>query len=278
MDYNAKYIDVENVTHKIQNKKRGEISYYSIEQVSDLLNEDISNIKYYTKLFDDLLKIEIVGKELRYTNVDVDKLEFLIKLKNKGMSLKEIQDYYNMLPLNDVEFQGSESNLLSVEELIDSIKKENQIQLNDFKAQLIHDIKNDNLLYLEKVTSTIIEAQNKGFQQLKEELTNEIKEKLNKKFDEVNETNISLNNKFISNTTEFISEKIDTKNDELRTVFQNDFSKFNELANTNNERLIKEVKDFKRVMQEAYYTQYDIAMESANNSFINKLAQLLKRK
>ncbi|EQB87333.1 DNA-binding transcriptional MerR regulator [Clostridium punense] len=278
MDYKTKYIDAESATHKIQNKKRGEISYYSIEQVSDLLNEDISNIRYYTKLFDDLLKIEIVGKELRYTNMDVDKLEFLIRLKNRGMSLKEIQEYYNTLPLNDVEVQGSESNLLSVEELICSIKKENQAQLNEFKAQLINDMKNDNLLYLEKIISTILEAQNKEFNRLKENLVKEVNEKLNEKFDEINEININLNNKFIDNTTEVISEKIDAKNHELRTNFQKDFNEFVELATTNNERLIKEVKDFKRVMQEAYYTQYDIAMESANNSFLNKISELFRRK
>jgi len=72
MNNKDKYIDTQKVDYKIQNKKRGEILYYSIDQIADLLNESIGNVKYYTNIFDDLLKIEIVNKELRYTNNDVD--------------------------------------------------------------------------------------------------------------------------------------------------------------------------------------------------------------
>lgn len=278
MDNKDKYIETQKVNHKIQNKKRGEILYYSIDQVADLLNENISNIKYYTNIFDDLLKIEIVDKDLHYTNNDVDKLEFLIKLKNRGMSPKEIQAYYNKLPLNDTEVQHLESNLLSVEELIDSVKEEQQIQFDNFKVQLINDIQNANSLYLQNITSTIIEAQNKSLNEFKQDLSKEIKEYLNSKFDNVNEININLHDKLIANTTEFMSEKIGSKNDELRINLQNDFNTFAQSSIPNNEGLIKEVKDFKRVMQDAYYTQYEIEMESANVGFWGKLLQLIKLK
>lgn len=278
MNNKDKYIDTQKFDYKIQNKKRGKILYYSIDQIADLLNENIGNIKYYTNIFDDLLKIEIVDKELRYTNNDVDKLEFLIKLKNRGMSLKEIQDYYNKSPLTDTELQHPESNLLSVEELIDSIKEEQQIQFNNFKIELINDIQNDNSLYLQNITSTIIEAQNKSLNEFKQDLFKEIKEHLNSKFDNINEINLSLHNQLIANTTEFISEKIDSKNDELKLNLQNDFSTSAQSSLTNNERLLKEVKDFKRVIQDAYYTQYQVEMDNANAGFWDKLLQSFKLK
>lgn len=278
MDNKDKYIDTQKVDHKIQNKKRGEILYYSIDQIADLLNENIGNVKYYTNIFDYLLKIEIVNKELRYTNNDVDKLEFLIKLKNRGMSLKEIQHYYNKLPLNDTEVQHPESNLLSVEELIDSIKEEQQIQFNNFKIQLINDIQNANSLYLQNISSTIIEAQNKSLNEFKQELSKEIKEYLNSKLDNVNEINISLHDKLIANTSGFMSEKIDSKNDELKLNLENDFNTFAQSSLTNNERLIKEVKDFKRVIKDAYYTQYQVEMDNATAGFFGKLLQVFKLK
>lgn len=279
MNSKDKYIDTQKVDYKIQNKKRGEILYYSIDQVADLLNESTGNIKYYTNIFDDLLKIEIVDKELRYTNNDVDKLEFLIKLKNRGMSLKEIQDYYNKLPLNDTELQHPESNLLSVEELIDSIKEEHQIQFNNFKIQLINDIQKCNSLYLENISSSIIKAQNKSLNEFKEDLFKEVKEYLDSKFDNVNTINISLHNKLIADTTEFVSEKINSKNDELKLNLQNDFNTFAQSSLTNNERLIKEVKDFKRVITDAYYTQYQVEMDNANSTgFWDKLFQAFKFK
>lgn len=274
MNNKDKYIDTQKVDYKIQNKKRGEILYYSIDQVADLLNENVGNIKYYTNIFDDLLKIEIVDKELRYANNDVDKLEFLIKLKNRGMSLKEIQDYYNKLPLNDAEVQHPESNLLSVKELIDSIKEEQQIQFNNFKIQLISDIQNANSLYLQNITSTIIAAQNKSLNEFKQDLSNELKEYINSKFDNVNVINVSLHDKLITNTTEFMSEK----NDELKLNLQNDFNTFSQSSLANNERLVKEVKDFKRVIQDAYYTQYQVEMDNANTGFLGKLFQAFKLK
>jgi DNA-binding transcriptional MerR regulator len=282
MDIKDKYIDTQKVDYRIQNIKRGEILYYSIDQVADLLNENIGNIKYYTNIFDDLLKIEIVDKELRYTNNDVDKLELLIKLKNRGMSLKEIQDYYNSLPLNDTEVKHVQNNLLSVEELIDSIKEEQLIQFNNFKTLLIKDIQDANSLYLQNICSTVIEAQNNSLNEFKMDLLKELKEYINLKFDNVKETNINLHNKLITDTKEFMSHKIDSKNDELKHNLQNDFSTFAESSLTNNECLVKEVKDFKRVMQDAYYTQREIDMEmeinNASAGFLGKLFQVIKLK
>lgn len=211
---------------------------------------------------------------MRFTSNDVDKLEFLIRLKNRGMSLKEIQDYYNKLPLNDTEVQHSESNLLSVEELIDLIKKEHQIQFDNFKVQLVNDILNANTIYLQNISSTIIEAQVKSLNAFKQDLYKEIKECLNSKFDSTNEINLSLHNKLIANTTELISEKIDRKNDELELTLQNNFSSFAQSHLSNNELLIKEIKDFKRVINDAYYTQNQIEMNNANSGFFNKLLQL----
>lgn len=278
MDNKDKYIDTQKVDSKIQNRKRGEISYYSIDQVADLLNESVGNIKYYTNIFDDLLKIEIVDKELRYTNSNVDKLEFLIKLKNRGMSLKEIQDYYNKLPLNDTEVQHPESNLLSVEELIDSIKEEQRMQFNNFKTQLIDDVQNANLLYLQNISSAIIEAQNKSLNDFKQNLFKEIREYLDSKFEDINKINTSLPDKLITNTKEFMSEKIDSKNDELKLNLQNDFNTFAQSSLTSNERLIKEIKDFKKVIEGAYYTRYETEMDNANEGFLYKLLQMIKPK
>jgi DNA-binding transcriptional MerR regulator len=278
MDNKSMYIDAQKANHTIQNKKRGEILYYSISQVADLLNETVGNIKYYTNIFDDLLKIEIVDKELHYTNNNVDKLEFLIKLKNKGMSLKEIEDYYNKLPLNDTEVQHSESNLLSVEDLIDSIKAEQQIQFNNFKVQLIYDIQNANSVYLQNISSTVIESQNKSLSEFKQDLSKEIKECMNSRLDNVNEIDINLYDKLIANTTELMSEKIDSKNEELKLNLQNELSAFAHSYSTNNERLIKEVKDFKRVMQDAYNIQYEIEMDNTNTGFWGKLLQIVKLK
>lgn len=278
MDNKDKYIDTQRTERKIENRKRGEILYYSMSQVADLLNENISNIKYYTNMFDDLLKIEIINKELRYTNDDIDNLEFLIKLKNRGMTIKEIEEYYSKLPLNDNEVQHLGSNLLSVEELIDSIKKEQQIQFDNFKTKLNKDIQDANLLYVKNITSTIIDAENKNLDKFKQDLFKEIKEYLDFKFDKINEVNLDFHDQFRDDITKFISEKVDSKSDELKLDLQSDFKIFSKSSLTNSERLIKEVKGFKKVIENAYYTQYQVDMDNANTGFFNKLFQLFKFK
>lgn len=269
MDTKNKHMeDTQNINFKIQNKKRGEILYYSIDQVADLLNENINNIRYYTNIFDDLLKIEIIDKDLRYSNNDVDKLDFLITLKNKGMSLKEIKSYYNKLPLESTEIEPYESNLLSVKELIDSIKEEQQIQFDNFKVQLIADIKNANSLYLQDLSSAIIKTQNKVLDEFKQDLSKKIEEYIGSKFDNVNK---NLHNKVLDGTTKYISEKIDSKSNELKVNLQNNFNALTKASAADSELLIKEVKDFKKVIMNAYSVQYQVEMDSANTSFWNKL-------
>ena len=276
MDNENRYIDTQKVNFKIQNKERGEILYYSINQVADLLNENIDNIKYYTNIFYDLLPIEIIDKELRYTSNDVDKLESLIKFKNKGMSNKEIQDYFNKSPLNVTEDNNQKGNLLSVEELIYSIKEDNQLQLNNFKTEFIGEIQTLNSLFLQNITSIIIEAQNKNFNELKQNLYKEIKEYLDSKFDSIKEVNINLHNELIDNANKFISEKIDSNNADLSIDLITNFNKFSESSLANDKDLIKEVKEIKGVMLNASYIQSELEMDNNKIGLGDKLLQIIK--
>ena len=276
MDNENRYIDTQKVNFKIQNKERGEILYYSINQVADLLNENIDNIKYYTNIFYDLLPIEIIDKELRYTSNDVDKLESLIKFKNKGMSNKEIQYYFNKSPLNVTEDNNQKGNLLSVEELIHSIKEDNQLQLNNFKTELIGEIQTLNSLFLQNITSIIIEAQNKNFNELKQNLYKEIKEYLDSKFDSIKEVNINLHNELIDNANKFISEKIDSNNADLSIDLITNFNKFSESSLANDKDLIKEVKEIKGVMLNASYIQSELEMDNNKIGLGDKLLQIIK--
>ncbi len=50
MDSNNKYMTI-NEADIIKNKKRGDILYYSINQVANLLGQEDSTIRYYTNVF-----------------------------------------------------------------------------------------------------------------------------------------------------------------------------------------------------------------------------------
>jgi len=150
MDSEDKYMAIQEGTI-LNSRKRGDILYYSISQVAALLDAEDSSIRYYTNVFDNILKIEISNKELRYTNKDVDKLEFLINLKNKGMTIKEVQKYCEELPLNIEDLvEIKENNSISVKEIITTIADLETKEIDDLKIYLTNKFDESNELFVQK--------------------------------------------------------------------------------------------------------------------------------
>lgn len=272
--HHDKYVENKKNTILIENKQRGNISYYSINQVSDLLKEDINKIRYYTNIFDDILKIDILNKELRYTNKDINKLELLISLKNKGLTLKEIQDYYYKLPLDIDETTFEENNLLSVSELVESLIKAQQEQFKSLKSDLLNEITVANNEYINTITSKVISIQESNFTTLKSDLAKDIQISLEANLGNYKSDSLEFQNTLMSDITEIISEKIDNKNQELQKSLNEDLEKFSKSNLNNDKDLIKEVRDFKRVINNAYYTQTQVELETEH---VNLFSRVLKR-
>lgn len=250
----------------VRNKKRGEILYYSISQVADLLGEEDSSVRYYTNVFDDILKIQISNKEFTYTNKDIDKLEFLINLKNKGMTIKEIQKYCEALPSNlDDLIEIKENNSLSVKEIITTIVGLENKELINLKENLFNKIREDNELHIGKIDN-IISKQNNQLESLKEDMLKEIKEYIDYKFDKAYEVNSNLYNEISGKIADLTSEKLSLEN-----KIKVELDKFSEISNSRNLNLIDEIRRFKNVIERAYYVQQEVDNTKGKVSFINRL-------
>lgn len=141
MSENESFISItKNNNIEVSDNRRGNIPYYTMSQVASLLNEDDSSIRYYTNLFDDILNIEIVNKEFRYTSSDVDNLDFLINLNNKGMTIKEIQEYCKELPLSKEEMMTHKSSNVSVNDIISVLMAEQTKNFNELKNSFFSEI------------------------------------------------------------------------------------------------------------------------------------------
>lgn len=251
----------------INNKKRGDILYYSIGQVAALLEQEDSSIRYYTNVFDNILKIEIGDKELMYTNKDIDKLEFLITLKNKGMTIKEIQRYCEELPLDTEDFvQVKEKSSISIKEILSTIIESENEQINNLKEYLTNKIDESNELSIKKIAKLIGEEQNKQLQLFRESILNEIKEYIDFKFDIENKNNTDLYNKLSINVNNLISEKL-LSEDNVKLQLD----KFNQNAAYRDKNLIDEITRFKKVIEQAYYVQHEIDTQKEKKSFIGRL-------
>lgn len=288
----------------IKNKKRGDILYYSISQVATLLDQDDSSIRYYTNVFDNILKIEISDKELRYTNKDIDKLEFLINLKDKGMTIKEVQKYCEALPLNIEDLvEVKENNSISVKEVITTIVELENKQIDNLKEYLSNRINERTDLSVQEIVKTIGDEQNNQIDNLKEYLSNRIDESIDLSVQKIvkaigdeqqnqlnlfrddilseikDHINYKLDMEYKSNNDLYneLSTKIDTLTAEklsLEGVVKSQLDQFNQISSSRDSTLIDEIRRFKNIIERAYYVQQEVDIQKKNVSFLGKLFRI----
>lgn len=269
MDSEDKFMNIHDEVI-IKNKKRGNLLNYSLSQVATLLNEEDSSIRYYTNVFDNILKIEISDKELRYTNRDIDKLEFLINLKNKGMTIKEIQKYCEELPLNiDDIVEIKENNSVSIKEIVTTIVDSESEKINNLKEHLSNKIDENHELSIQKIIKLIGEEQNKQLKLLKEDILNEMKEYIDYKFDTEYKTDKNLLNELSLKIDSFIFEK-----NSLSDNIKLQLNEYKQLSTARDNNLIDEIKRFKNVIEKAYYIQQEIESQKEKIGFTSFIGRL----
>ncbi|MDU7442377.1 MAG: helix-turn-helix domain-containing protein, partial [Clostridium sp.] len=171
MENSNRFINISsNNSVELTNRKRGDIPYYTLSQVASLLNENEGQIRYYTNIFDDILKIEIADKQFIYTECDLNKLEFLIKLKNKGMTIKQISDYCDKLSLDTPETFIKESNTASINDFIKIFVDSQSKELNNLKNQLSEQIESCITKQLNIISDKIINEQRKQIHTLEKNI------------------------------------------------------------------------------------------------------------
>lgn len=294
----------------IKNRRRGDILYYSVSQVAALLGEEDSNIRYYTNVFDNILKIEIENKELRYTIRDIDKLDFLINLKNKGMTVKQIQKYCEELPLDSEDSTNlKETDSVSFEEIITSLTTSENKQIDDLLEHLTNKIDSLNETIINKVDENYKLAIQKinDNNELTAKKIDDMKEYVCKNINKDNESSIKKIieliideqnkqfNLFKENMLNEIKEYIDYRFDseykknsslynkcsDIHDLISDNFSlensvkleldKFNEACMSRDKNLLNEFKKFKTVIEQAYYIQQEVDTQKKHVSFIEKL-------
>jgi len=136
MDENYQDVDFKDAKDSDKNI-RGKILYYSTSQIATLLGASDSKIRYYTTVFDDILKIEISNKQRQYVDKDIEKLKFIIELKSQGMTIRQIQEY-----CQEVSFDATtgvkieEKNPLSIQTLAHALLEEQNNQMIQFKEDI----------------------------------------------------------------------------------------------------------------------------------------------
>lgn len=118
-------------------------SYYSIGEVSKLLNIPISTIRYYDK--HELLPfVQRTESGLRqFSDLDIDILTYIICFKTAGMPIKEIKCYFKLYEMGDStiaeRYELIRNQQLKVEQQIEDLQKALMVladKAKDYKSQL----------------------------------------------------------------------------------------------------------------------------------------------
>lgn len=178
---NFKDIEFEDVDNETKDKQiRGTALYYNTSQVASILNIPDSTVRYYTKVFDDILKVEIINKQRKYKQSDIDKLKFICELKDEGMSIKQIQEYCSEVSFEEGKgVQIKESNPLSIQTLAKALMEHQEEQIQAMEERIVN--------RLEEYMINQSEANIGAIEKIKEELSITVDDAVSEKIEEIKE-------------------------------------------------------------------------------------------
>ncbi len=270
-DNNIQDVDFEAVDES-KKKIQGKILYYSTSQVSSLLGETDSKIRYYTSVFDDILQIKISNKQRRYTEQDIEKIKFLIELKNEGMTIKQIQEYCQEVDFDTENgIQIKETNPLSIQTLARALMEEQHKQMLEFKQEVISTL------------SIQLENQIKAIQLHQENLKNELMEQVSVTVDEVvsdrltelktnqkellHQNNVELK-EFVATTMQNeIKENVETQLNDLKSSILTQQEQQEQQAKQRDNEILNSLRQH----MEERKKEYEGAKQQENKSFWQKL-------
>lgn len=157
--------------------------YYNTSQVAQILDIPDSKVRYYTKVFDDILKVEIINKQRKYKQSDIDKLKYMCELKNEGMSIKQIEQFCKEVDFNKGEAIVKESNPLSIQALAQAMIVEQAKMIDDMKQELLSELKyfiteqtKKQITDMEKIKEDLCTTIDESVEDKLENLNNNVKE------------------------------------------------------------------------------------------------------
>ena len=140
----------------------GEPFYYNATQVSKLLNEKLSTIRYWVFALNSVLKIE----NSKFTKTDIENLLLVKKLKATGYTIKQIEEYCteNLMPPEELSLQDPKNPIgnkaflqqfsIAMEKLNENI--DYKLSLLDEKINILQELNNDIDEKIEKVIPELI--------------------------------------------------------------------------------------------------------------------------
>ncbi len=174
-NFDKDYVDVD-FEDVIEKQINGEVLYYSTTQVAGILGLSDSKVRYYAKVFEDLLNLEFSNKSRRFKKGDIEKLKFILELADEGLTLAQIKEYCSEKNMEDIKKE--------------MIVKDNPLQIQVFMKALTEE--------MDKIIESRLADHLNQIKVQQEEINNKLTETIAVTVDEL------------------VSEKLETKLDEFK--------------------------------------------------------------
>lgn len=206
----------------------GKPLYYTTTQVSQMIEEPASTVRYWTKRFDNILNVAISNKNRAYTMTNIEQLKFIKKLaKEDGLTLQQIEEYCTKKGF-DKNGIIDESKPLAIKVVTESIMQEVNKQMFDIKSDL--DLFKKNML--DEVKEVLIQS-NQDMKISQFEYMNELNKEISMTIDESIAESLKDINSVINSTLEDqqknIIDKIDNSDQEKDEEAERMFKYFESL-------------------------------------------------
>lgn len=242
--------------------------YYTIEEVSKILNIDQSTVAFYFEKLNDFLNITSVGMYQLFDDIDIKNLKIIKDLeRNQNMSMKEIR---NHLLKNKQEVMLEKESNTQIDKSVLNIFQQfaNALIEQNMKIDKMHKT-NTQLVEALKILSQNQESIQKELQ-LQKEINRELLEKYESDKEEQSVRFDSIKNDIA------ITKEINQKLDEQKNNIEISFKDMSEKVISENKKELKSLKeDIKYINQEELEKYKE---KNQSKGLLNNLGKIFNKK
>lgn len=125
---------------KEDNIINGRKLYYSTSQVSQMISETDSTIRFWCSKFKDIIKIEMSGSHRKFSEDNIEKLKYIKRLlREDHFSINQVIEFAGKdIPSNEIKIQNQEP--MAMKALASAIMIEVGAELEDYKLMIKEDL------------------------------------------------------------------------------------------------------------------------------------------
>jgi DNA-binding transcriptional MerR regulator len=131
---------------------------YTTSQVANMLDITDSALRFYCKKFKDFIQPEMSGSHRRFTDHNIEQLKHVIKLKEEGLTIGQIQEYGSLKDKGKLEKQIVNHEPVAMKVIATEVAYEIAFQLEDFKEQLKQEMLNGMMMAKNELEIAITSA------------------------------------------------------------------------------------------------------------------------